>query len=284
MKRPEVSIVMPSFNRLPWLRAAVDSVLAQTHRDWELLLADDGSEAPTREYLRALARSDERRVRVIFREHCGNPPAVRNAALREARGEYVAFLDSDDLWLPGKLERQLGSLRARPGREWSYTAAVMVDRAGEPLAGRSFPYPAVRDGWIADSLLRGEAAVTQSSALVRRAAIECIGGYPEDLPVCGDYELFVRLALRSEVDFVAEDLVLVRRHGEYYSDDIAALRDLHRFIRRVERCGWAPHMAGILRERRVRVAASLTRAVAARVLMPARLRHFVRARMSGRRR
>jgi glycosyltransferase involved in cell wall biosynthesis len=279
MMRPEVSIVMPTFNRLHWLRAAVDSVLAQTHRDWELLAVDDGSDGPTREYLRALAASDPGRIRAIFREHCGNPPLVRNVALRAARGEYVAFLDSDDLWRPRKLERQVASLRAHRGREWSYTAAVMVAASGEPLAGRSLPYPAVRDGWIAESLLRGEAAVTQSSALVRRAALERLGGYPEDLPVCGDYEVFVRLALQSEVDFVPEELVLVRRHGQHYSDDLTALADLYRFLRKVERSGAVPHMAGVLRARRVHVAAGLLRGL---VLAP--VKRALRRRIAGARR
>ncbi|HEX5460274.1 MAG TPA: glycosyltransferase family A protein [Steroidobacteraceae bacterium] len=274
MRDPEVSIVMPTFNRLDWLRCAVASVLVQTHRDWELILIDDGSEAPTREYLRGLRESGDGRFRVIFGEHCGNPPAVRNVALREARGDYVAFLDSDDLWLPAKLERQLASLRASPDREWSYTAAVMVDGSARPL-GRSLPYPKVRDGWIAESLLRGQAAVTQSSVLIRRAALQSVGGYPEDLPVCGDYELFVRLALRSEVDFVAEDLVLVRRHGEHYSNDIEALRDLYRFIRKMQCSRLAPHMADVLRARRVEVARGIARAIAAGIA-PEWLKELVR--------
>lgn len=281
MRGPEVSIVMPTFNRLDWLRAAIDSVFAQTHREWELILIDDGSDAPTGEYLHAVAGNDDCRVRAIFRAHCGNPPALRNVALRHARGEYVAFLDSDDLWLPRKLERQLASLRARPGREWSYTAAVMVDAWGRPL-GRSLPYPAVRDGWIADSLLRGEAAVTQSSVLIRRDAIESVGGYPEDLPVCGDYELFVRLALRGEVDFVADDLVLVRRHGQHYSDDIEALTDLYRFIRKVQCSGMAPHMADVLRARRAKVAAGIARGVMAR-FAPAWLKGMARGGKPARR-
>lgn len=264
VRQPEVSVIMPTFNRLDWLHAAVDSVFAQTHRQWELIVIDDGSEAPTRDYLRALAETGDGRVNVMFRAHCGNPPRVRNEALRAARGEYVAFLDSDDIWLQRKLEVQLASLRARSDRDWSYTGAVLVDAGGRPLLGHSLPYPAVRDGWIAHSLLQGEAAVTQSSALVRRAALESVGGYPEDLPVCGDYELFVRLALRSEVDYVDEDLVLVRRHGHHYSNDLEALTDLYRFIRKVQRSGWAPEMAAVLRARRAGTAASIARAVVAR--------------------
>lgn len=263
---PEVSIIMPTFNRLDWLRAAVDSVRAQTHRDWELILIDDGSEAPTREYLGDLSDSGDGRLRVLLGEHRGNPPAVRNVALRAARGEFVAFLDSDDLWLPRKLELQLAALREHPAREWSYTRSVLVDGSANPLQGkRALRYPATRDGWIAESLLRGEAAVTQSSVVARRESIARVGGYPEDLPICGDYELYLRLALRSEIDFLDEPLVLVRRHDEHYSSNIEALRDLYRFIRKMQGSGLAPHMAHVLGTRRRRVAGSIARAVAARV-------------------
>src|SRR5260221_147392 len=121
---PLVSIIVPTFNRVKYLRVAVDSVFAQTFEDWELIIADDGSDADTMAYLRTLA--DVPRVKLLRLSHTGNPPAVRNAALREATAEYIAFLDSDDVWMPEKLEAQLMSLRSHPVRRWSYTGCVMV--------------------------------------------------------------------------------------------------------------------------------------------------------------
>lgn len=259
MRHPLISIIMPTFNRLAWLRAAIQSVLDQTLEDWELIVVDDGSEEPTREYLRTLASDAQGRVRVLFLTHSGNPPVARNIALREARGEYIAFLDSDDVWLPRKLEMQIASLGEHPTREWSYTRSVLVDGAGQPL-GRELPYPARKDGWIADSLMRGEAAVTQSSVVARREVIARVGGYPEDLPICGDYELFLRLALQSEIDFVDERLLLVRRHDEHYCDDLTALVEVRRFLGKVQRSGLVPHMRAVLRSRRARLLVSLTRA------------------------
>ncbi len=260
MRHPLISIIMPTYNRLAWLQAALRSVFAQTLDDWELIVAEDGSDAPTKEYLRAVAAGNGCRVRVLWLTHGGNPPAARNAALREARGEYVAFLDSDDLWLARKLELQIASLGEHPARDWSYTRAALVDGSGRPLAGgRGLRYPATKDGWIAESLLRGEAAVTQSSVVVRRETIARVGGYPEDLPICGDYELYVRLALESEIDFVDEPLVLVRRHGEHYCDDLAALAEVRRFMGKMQRSGMVPHMEAVLRSRRARLLVSLTR-------------------------
>src|SRR5579862_7797428 len=144
-----VSVIVPTFNRLEYLRPALESVFAQTLTDWELLIADDGSSSPTREYLQSLIEPG--RVSVAFFEHTGNPSKLRNAALRDARGEYVAFLDSDDLWLPRKLEIQIGSLRRHPIRGWSHTKFVLVDAQGNPtpwmLRTGGWPTP---DGWILD--------------------------------------------------------------------------------------------------------------------------------------
>src|SRR5689334_2783621 len=124
---PLVSVVIPTYNRLAFLREAVDSVLAQTFRDWELIIADDGSTDGTPE---AMARLADPRVRVISLEHSGNPGRVRNAAIALARGRYVAFLDSDDWWEREKLSLQVEALRTRPSCLWSYTGIRRVDEYG----------------------------------------------------------------------------------------------------------------------------------------------------------
>ena len=99
--QPLVSIILPTFGRLEYLRQTVASVYRQTLRDWELIVADDGSDAETRAYLRTLEADS--RVRLLWLTHTGIPAIVRNSAARSAGGEYVAFLDSDDLWAPEKL-------------------------------------------------------------------------------------------------------------------------------------------------------------------------------------
>src|SRR5229473_5509224 len=129
MTAPAISIILPTFNRLKYLRLTVDSVFAQTFVDWELLVADDGSDEETRAYLKGLESLP--RVKLIWLSHSGNPSAVRNAALREARGDYIAFLDSDDMWMPTKLERQIDALRVSSDRRWIYTGYVRIGDAGE---------------------------------------------------------------------------------------------------------------------------------------------------------
>jgi len=254
--RPVVSIILPTYNRLPYLRDAVASVLAQTYRDWELIIADDGSAAETMTYLRTLV--DVPGVRLLALAHSGNPPAVRNAALREARGEYIAFLDSDDVWVPNKLALQVASLRSQSARRWSYAKCVMVDNLLNPLAGAR-----AKQGFATDGLLKDEVVVVQSSVVASRELIAAAGGYAEDLPVCGDYDLYVRLAQRSEVDFINEPLVLVRRHNEHYCDDLTALKDLRRCLEKIQRSGIARHLDSVVGRRRAAVSAGIARGYAA---------------------
>jgi glycosyltransferase involved in cell wall biosynthesis len=258
---PLVSIIVPTFNRLKYLRAAIDSVFAQTFQDWELIIADDGSDADTIAYLRTFA--DVPRVKLLRLSHTGNPPAVRNTALREATAEYIAFLDSDDVWMPEKLEAQIVSLRSHPARKWSYTGCVMVDGSLSPLSGSREKHCPAIDGWILDKLLRAEVVVVQSSVVAARDLIMAAGGYPEDLPICGDYDLYVQLALRREVDFVDRPLVLVRRHEEHYCDDVTALTDLRHFIEKVQRSSTAAHLEAVLNRRRALASAGIARGHAA---------------------
>lgn len=130
MREPDVSIVLPTFNRLACLRETVESVFSQTMQNWELIVADDGSEEDTIDYLDPL-ESDER-VRLLRLEHSGNPGTARNAAIAAARAPYLAFLDSDDLWEPRKPDRQLAALRSERDCRWSYTAFTIVDCDGVP--------------------------------------------------------------------------------------------------------------------------------------------------------
>ena len=134
IQQPLVSIVLPTFGRLQYLRPTIDSIYRQTLQDWELVIADDGSDEETRAYLRTL--ESDSRVRPVWLAHSGIPAIVRNAALQAARGEYIAFIDSDDLWAPEKLARQVETLRARPTCGWSFTAVSHIDGFGRRTALR----------------------------------------------------------------------------------------------------------------------------------------------------
>lgn len=216
MAAATVSVVLPTFNRLKFLRPAVESVYGQTFTDWELIVADDGSDLETRQYLRSLANHP--RVIVEWLAHTGRPAIVRNAALGRAGGEYVAFLDSDDLWAPTKLERQIETLRARVNCRWSYTGFLPVDAHGNLLPeGARQPWWVPYEGDIFEQVATGRAAIRTPSVLATRRLIAQAGGFDEAMPSAEDYDLWLRLALASEVAIVDEPLVYVRRHDENHS-------------------------------------------------------------------
>lgn len=259
---PVVSVILPTFNRLKYLRAAIQSVLEQTFQDWELLIADDGSDLETRNYLQVVESPP--RIRVMWLTHCGRPSVVRNAALRAARGEYVAFLDSDDLWLPTKLDAQISSLRRCAGRQWSQTRFVLVDEWRNPTAwqrARGWP---VLQGWIRDQLIKGETVIAVPAVVVCRELLEQVGGFDEQLIMSEDYDLWLRLAARSEIDAVDEPLTLVTRHGEHSGSDVISFEDDRRVIEKMLRTAGTEHLHPVLFAQRAEVAVGLARSLAAR--------------------
>jgi glycosyltransferase involved in cell wall biosynthesis len=204
-----VSIVIPTFNREALLRDAIQSVFAQTYAHWELLIVDDGSTDATRAYLETI--TDER-VRSILLDHSGNRSLVRNAGIRAARGSYIGFLDSDDIWDPQKLALQIEDLAAHPECRWCYTGTVLVDEAGQEIHWvRDRRWPPHR-GWILEPLVEGRAFAVTSTLLVERALLEAIGGFDPTLPPSEDIELGNRLAEASPASVVSMPLVTWRRH------------------------------------------------------------------------
>jgi glycosyltransferase involved in cell wall biosynthesis len=258
---PLVSVIMPTFNRREFLPSAIESLLNQSFAHWELIIADDGSNTDTRSYLQSLHASP--RIKVMWLSHSGRPSVVRNAALREARGEYVAFLDSDDLWLPRKLEMQITSLARHPQRKWSYTAFALVDSAGQPKeplhdAKRSAP-----SGWIMERMLKDEIVIALPSVVVARQSLEQLGPFDEALVMCEDDDLWVRLAAHSEIDGIDEPLTLIRRHGQHGGDDVTAWRDRRRVFEKALRASEDPGVSSMLRRLRSEMAAGLARSQAA---------------------
>jgi len=209
---PTVSIILPTYNRSRWLRPAVDSVLAQTFADWELIVADDGSGEETRTYLRELESS---RIKVLWLTHSGNPGKARNAAIAAARAPLIAFMDSDDLWVPTKLERQLAVLRDERGCGWSYTAFVIVDADDSPLPSEHDRAWTPYRGDIFREVVRGAASIRTPAVVVRTDLARDVGGFDEAIDCAEDYDLWSRLALRSAACVVDEPLVRVRRHRPF---------------------------------------------------------------------
>jgi glycosyltransferase involved in cell wall biosynthesis len=259
---PVVSIVMPTFNRRALLPATVASVQAQTLREWELIIGDDGSDEETRAYLHGLAH--DARIRVLWLAHSGRPAVGRNAGLREALGTYVAFLDSDDVWAPQKLERQLEVLRAHPAVKWCYTGFRQIDAAGCDTQDEHGRWtPAVSD--LFEALVKGPIPIrTPSVVLATRALVIEAGGFDTTLDAAEDVDLWLRLARLSPGVALDEPLVQVRRHADNHSRRWKLVhtgreRSLHKLEQQIE-----PARRRLVRRERARNALQLAAAHAAR--------------------
>lgn len=207
---PLISVLIPTYNREIYLREAVASVWAQTYATWELLVVDDGSTDGTRGFLESLAVP---RVRGVWRPHCGNAATLRNAGAELARGSYVAWLDSDDAWLPDKLARQVAELVAHPDCGWVYSDRLYVDGDGREIPWLNHRPWVPHGGWILEPVLDVRARIATSSVVVERSLLQAIGGFDETVWPCEDNDLWIRLAEASPAAVVAAPLIKKRIHG-----------------------------------------------------------------------
>ena len=168
---PLVSIVMPTFNRRELITKSIRSVVDQTFTDWELIVVDDGSTDDTITRIEAFR---DPRIVVVRQHRIGNVARLRNLGVSASRGQFIAFLDSDDLWLPAKLETQVRSLSGKPDA-WSYGAHALVDLAGAEMPLRAGRFSPV-SGKITRHLLADETGATVITWLVPRGLLDETGG------------------------------------------------------------------------------------------------------------
>jgi glycosyltransferase involved in cell wall biosynthesis len=215
---PRVSVVMPAYNAAAFVRRAIDSVLAQTFTDLELLVVNDGSQDDT---LSVLAGYRDR-LRVLAQPN-GGPAAARNRGLQAARGRYVAFLDADDGWEPTKLERQVGLLDTRPAIGFCSTATRVVDGAGRPAGDWPCCDAALT---LPEGLFTHAAAISGSTSgvLARRELLVELGGFDEALRGFEDPDLWIRLSARTGYACIPEPLTVVARTPGSVSSHLPNMR------------------------------------------------------------
>ena len=199
---PWVSVIIPTYNRRDLLREAIRSVLEQSFRDFELIVVDDGSEDGTREMIQ---REFPGLLTYIYQENQGVSRA-RNRGIETSRGKYIAFLDSDDLWLKKKLERQVQFMQQNPEAMICYTDEIWIRRGVRVNPKKKH---AKHSGWIYPQCLP-LCIISPSSVLMRRELLEEVGGFDPEFPVCEDYDLWLRVALRYPIHLIPEKLIVKR--------------------------------------------------------------------------
>ena len=213
----ETSVIIPTYNRLWSLKEAVESVVNQSYQDLELIIVDDGSTDGTRQYVTTL----KDRVKYIFQENKG-PSAARNQGIRAAKGAFITFLDSDDLWLKDKLKVQVEFMRSHPEALVSYTDEIWL-RRGVRVNPRSKHEK--HSGWIFERCVP-LCLVSPSSVLMRRTFFDEVGFFDESLPSCEDYDLWLRASLRFPFHFIPQKLI-TKRGG--HEDQLSANWGLDRY-------------------------------------------------------
>ncbi len=213
-----VSVVVPAYNVGAHIGEALDSVLAQDYPHIELVVVDDGSQDDTAAVV--AARYPQA---TLIRKANGGAATARNAGMRAARGEFVAFLDADDIWLPGKLSAQVAHFRAHPGVGMNCTgfAQWVSDEAGrfpDPLTVAAEQADIAADaldaalsGWVYHKLLLRNFVWT-TTVMMRRTLIDAVGLYDESFRLGQDYEYFLRASRATEIHRLARAYALYRQH------------------------------------------------------------------------
>lgn len=224
MKPALVSVVVPAYNAETYIGVAIESALDQTYPWLEVLVVDDGSTDGTAALVETFAARD-RRVRLLRQEN-GGVAAARNLAIAHARGDYIAPLDADDFWYPGKIEAQVRRMeKGGPRMGLVRTWWRAVDHEGRPR-GASLGW--TEEGWLFEALLFVNFIGNASVPLFRRSCLKHVGGYDPSLRLqggegCEDWDLCLRMAARYKVGVVPEHLSAYRMVDGSMSSNVRAM-------------------------------------------------------------
>ena len=212
MNAPAVSVVMPVYGTERFLAGAVRSVLAQTYADWELIVLDDSSPGDPAAIMAAF---DDPRIRFV-RHPNGGPAFTRNQGVILSRGRFVAFLDSDDEWLPEKLARQMAVFAGRPDVDVVYSQRETMDEQGRTVQGFR---PRLHEGDVLDEIYVDN-CICMSSAVLRREVFDRCGLIDETLRMSEDFDFWLRVACDHHFAAIHEPLVRYRAHPGQVSRNV----------------------------------------------------------------
>jgi glycosyltransferase involved in cell wall biosynthesis len=207
-----VSVIIPTFNRAKYIQDAIQSVLNQTYPNYEILVVDDGSTDDTRQIVAAI---ESEKIRYYYKCHQGIALSL-NYGINHSRGHFIARLDSDDIFLPEKLGRQVQLLEENPDVDLVYTQVYKMTEDGKILSrypeGHRLPPEPLR-------ALRNFLFAPSQSLMFRRECIEQAGVFDENFVIASDWDFFIRLAMVSKLAYINEPLVKTRTHSGMITRD-----------------------------------------------------------------
>ena len=197
----KVSIIIPTYNRKCFLREAVNSVLNQTYKDFELIVIDDGSTDGTQEMIKEFGG------KIIYKsQENRGASSARNVGISMSKGKLISFLDSDDVWHKEKLSEQMKFFKEYPEAKICYTDEIWVRHGVRVNPMRKHQK---YSGWVFDKCLP-LCIISISSVMIRREVFDEIGLFDEDLPACEDYDMWLRISARYPVYFIEKKLITKR--------------------------------------------------------------------------
>jgi len=203
-KKPVVSVIIPTFNRALTIDRAIMSVLNQTYPDFEIIVIDDGSTDNTKEKINNLS---DIRIKYINHPENKGAAAARNTAIKKAKGKYIAFLDSDDEWLPQKLKEQVNTIMRTAEK-----VGVVYTGTYRKIKDKTYyiPNPKIdkKEGDIYKNLLLGKYLVPTPSAMVKKSVFEKLGVFDESLPARAELDLWLRISKKYHFKYISKPLVI----------------------------------------------------------------------------
>lgn len=213
----KVSVIIPTYNRARLIAETINSVLKQDYRDFEIIVADDGSTDNTKEILSPF--QEKKFVKFLRLPHFGNPAKVRNLAVQQSSGEYLAFLDSDDLWLPNKLSKQMRIFQKNPQLGLIYGDCEFFGDSklkGKKIHSLTKP----KRGSVYQDLFfnSNENYIPAPTVIITKKAWQKTGGFNENLTANDDYDMWLRIAKLFPIDYVEDVIAQYRWHATNLSN------------------------------------------------------------------
>lgn len=228
-----VSVIIPTYNRVDYLRETLQSVLSQTYNSIEIIVVDDGSPTSAAQELCETIQE----VQYLKIPNSGGPATPRNKGIELAKGEFIAFLDDDDLWLPEKIEKQVNILNEYTDFALVHGYCQVIDKQGQltdRIIGRPAK-PADRHGWVSDRLI-GNWTLMMPTPLLRGALVDQVGGFNTQMPQAGeDVEFWARCSMQAKFYYLDECLAYYRYYQSYGKQNKAAYRELPLYLNKAVR-------------------------------------------------